>query len=187
MLRITLYWWCCVQLFKTPTIPKKPHRFWILHLAGTLILFSGPIAVTWHCRKCNDNFLIKLCWISPRRKWLVNHCPLSHFAHGELAGLGTLWVVAVLNDSCGAQCLKLSSNVWHMVCVSLWPVTLVALNSPVTADWLCTRWGTGKGQSMNLEKETTQCEQLRYQMALTNLLRSPLQYLVFASLLSGNV
>lgn len=87
---------------------------------------------------------------SPSRKWLVNHCPLSHFAHGELAGLGTHWVVAVLNDSCGAECLKLSSNVWHMVCVSLWPVTLVALNSPVASDWLSKRWGTGKGQSMNL-------------------------------------
>lgn len=73
---------------------------------------------------------------SPRRKWLVNHCPLSHFAHGELAGLGTHWVVAVLSDSCGAQCLKLSSNVWHMVCVSLWLVTLVALNYLVAADWL---------------------------------------------------
>lgn len=93
----------------------------------------------------------------------------------------------MLNDSCGAQCLKRSSNVWHMVCVSLWPVTLVALNSPVAADWLCGRGGTGKGQSMDLKKETTQCEQVRYQMALTNLLRSPLQYLALASLLSANV
>lgn len=74
-----------------------------------------------------------------------------------------------------------------MVCVSLWPVTLVALNSPVAADWLCGRGGTGKGQSMDLKKETTQCEQVRYQMALTNLLRSPLQYLALASLLSANV
>lgn len=30
---------------------------------------------------------------------------------------GTRWVVAVLGDSCGTQCLKFSSNVWHMECV----------------------------------------------------------------------
>lgn len=141
MLRIT----CSdVQLLKTG--PKKSHRFYIPLVAVAVILFSVSIAVTWHWRKCNDNF-----WWNyvGSRKWLVNHCPLSHFAHGELAGLGTHWVVAVLSDSCGAQCLKLSSNVWHMVCVSLWPVTLVALNYPVSADWLCWRWGTGKGQSMD--------------------------------------
>lgn len=87
------------------------------------------------------------------------------------------WVVAVLNDSCSAQCLKLSSNVWRMVCVcvsvSLWPVTLMAPNYPVTDDWLCGRWGAGKSQSINLKEKTAQCDQLHYHKALTNLLRSP--------------
>lgn len=178
----------CSAVWDTTSPNKYPHRFWIPHVARTVI---------FHCVHCRHLTLQKVQWYcnfwlncvgnDPGRKWLVNHCPLSHFAHGELSGLGTHWVVAVLNDSCGAQCLKLSSNVWHMVCVSLWHVTLVALNSPVAADWLCERWGTGKGQSMNLKKETTQCEQLSYQMALTYLLRSPLQYLALASLLSGNV
>lgn len=121
MLRITVCWFCSVQLFKTPASPKKSHRFWNPHESGAVILFSVSIAVIWHCRKCNDNFWSNCVVNSPRRKWLVNHCPLSHFAHGELAGLGTHWVVAVLSDSCGAQCLKLSSNVWHMVChCGLW-------------------------------------------------------------------
>lgn len=112
----------------------------------------------------------------------------SHFAHGELAGLGAHWVVAVLGDSCGAQCLKLSSNVWHMVCVcvrvcafvcvSLWPVTLVALNYPVAANWSARWWGTGKDQSI---KHQT-CEQLCHQMLPSDLLRSPWQYLALASL-----
>lgn len=142
MLRITLFWCSAVKDW-----PKEvPQVLYSSCSCSIYSIFSVSIAVTWHWRKCSDNF-----WWNcvGSRKWLVNHCPLSHFAHGELAGLGIHWVVAVLSDSCGAQCLKLSSNVWHMVCVSLWPVTLVALNYPVSADWLCWRWGTGKGQSMD--------------------------------------
>lgn len=44
--------------------------------------------------------------------------PLSSVAlMGNLQVPGTRWVVAVSADSCGTQCLKFSSNVWHMVCV----------------------------------------------------------------------
>lgn len=97
---------------------------------GSFHIFVVRTAVIYHWRKSCDHFWSNCVGKCPRRKWLVNHCLLSHFAHGKLTGFGTHWVVAVLSDSCGAQCLKLSSNVWHMVCVSLWPVTLVVLNYP---------------------------------------------------------
>lgn len=121
-----------------------------------------------------------------RRKQLVNHCPLSHRAHDELEGLGTHWVVAVLTDSCRAQCLKLSSNVWHMVCVSLWPVTLMPLLQRQLIGSVADG-GPGVGQSVSLQRGNNSVSHSVTKWLTTNLLRSPLQYLTLASSPSGNV
>lgn len=79
------------------------------------------------------------------RKWLVNHCPPSHLGTwwtcGSLAHVGV--VAVLLRDSCGAQCLKVSSNVWHMLCVSSGDVrgSKFSAGRWLDARWMRHRWG----------------------------------------------